>query len=190
MQKVFFLDRDGVLNHDLEGICKPEHLIMCEGVPEALKKIKAAGYGIVVVSNQAGIANGVLSWEDLKQLQKHFEGLLKQHNAPLPDKWYYCPHSETGIVPEYAISCDCRKPKPGMIIAAKQDLNIDCENSFFIGDRITDIQCGLAGNCKAAVLVMSGFSKLEDAVPLDKPYYTAAGILEAVEMLLKKFEDQ
>lgn len=187
MEKAFFLDRDGVLNHDLEGITKPEHLIMCDGVPEALKKIKAAGYKIVVISNQAGIAKGLLTMEDLMTLQKHYENQLAALGAPLPDKWCYCPHHENGIVPEYSVPCNCKKPKPGMILAAKEELGIDCAKSFFIGDRITDIQCGLAAGCRDAVLVMSGFSKPEDAVPLDRPYRTAAGILEAVDLLLKEY---
>lgn len=188
MPKVFYLDRDGVLNHDVEGITRPEHIIMCDGVPEALRKIKAAGYGIVIVSNQAGIANGLLTRDDLDVIEKHIESQIRAAGAPLPDKWCYCPHCATGVVAEYAIDCNCRKPLPGMFLAAAEELDIDRENSFMIGDRITDIQAGLAAGCKTAVLVMSGYSKPEDAVPLDRPYHTAAGILEAVELLLEEYK--
>lgn len=186
MKKVFFLDRDGVIIHDGDYLKRPEEVVMFDETPEAFRMIKEAGYDIVVVSNQSGIARGYFTEQDLSDVEKHIESLLRLSGAPLPDKWCYCPHHEKGTVEKYAVECNCRKPKPGMLLSAKEELNIDCSESFMIGDRISDIKAGYNAGCKECVMVLSGWGKPEDTDQLERKPKIASGILEAVKYLLGK----
>ncbi|MBR2440668.1 MAG: HAD family hydrolase [Lentisphaeria bacterium] len=186
MKKVFFLDRDGVIIEDANYLSSPEQVVLCPGTPEAFRMIKAAGYEIVVVSNQSGIARGYFTYDDLAKVEKHIENCLTDAGAPLPAGWYYCPHHKKGSVAEYAVDCDCRKPKPGLLLAAKKELDIDCGESFIIGDKVSDLESGFAAGCKAGVLVLTGHGTEQELKPLEKPYETAPEILEAVKLLLKK----
>ncbi len=186
MKKVFFLDRDGVIIEDANYLSSPEQVVLCPGTPEAFRLIHNAGYGIVVVSNQSGIARGYFTYGDLAKVEKHIEKCLTDADAPLPEAWYYCPHHKKGTVAEYAIDCDCRKPKPGLLLAATKDLDIDCEQSFIIGDKVSDLESGFSAGCKAGVLVLTGHGSEQELKPLAKSYDTAPEILEAVKKLLKK----
>ena len=186
MKKVFFLDRDGVIIEDANYLSSPEQVVLCPGTPEAFRMIKEAGYEIVVVSNQSGIARGYFTCEDLAKVEKHLEKYLKNAGAPLPLAWYYCPHHKKGTVAEYAVDCDCRKPKPGLLLAAKKDHEIDCGESFIIGDKVSDLESGFSAGCKAGVLVLTGHGTEQELKPLEKPYETAPEILEAVKILLKE----
>ena len=186
MKKVFFLDRDGVIIEDANYLSSPEQVVLCPGTPEAFRLIKNAGYEIVVVSNQSGIARGYFTYDDLAKVEKHIEKVLEDAGAPLPAGWYYCPHHKKGSVAEYAVDCDCRKPKPGLLLAAKKELDIDCEESFIIGDKVSDLESGFAAGCKAGVLVLTGHGTEQELKTLEKPYETAPEILEAVKLLLKK----
>lgn len=186
MKKVFFLDRDGVIIEDANYLSSPEQVVLCPGTPEAFRMIKDAGYEIVVVSNQSGIARGYFTYDDLEKVEKHLEELLKAAGAPLPEAWYYCPHHKKGTVAEYAVDCDCRKPKPGLLLAAMKDLEIDSTESFIIGDKVSDLEAGFSAGCKSGVLVLTGHGTEQELKPLEKPYGTAPEILEAVKLLLKK----
>ena len=148
--------------------------------------IKNAGYEIVVVSNQSGIARGYFTYDDLAKVEKHIEKVLEDAGVPLPAGWSYCPHHKKGSVAEYAVDCDCRKPKPGLLLAAKKDFDIDCENSFIIGDKISDLESGFAAGCQTGALVLTGHGTEQELRPLDKSYKTAPEILAAVKALLNK----
>ena len=186
MKKVFFLDRDGVIIEDADYLSSPEQVVLCKGTPEAFRMIKEAGYEIIVVSNQSGIARGYFTENDLVKVEKHIERVLKESGAPLPEKWYYCPHHKKGSVPEYAKECDCRKPKPGLLLAAAKDFEIDFEKSCIIGDKISDLEAGFSAGCRKGVLVLTGHGKEQELKELSQPYETAPEILEAVKLMLKK----
>lgn len=150
-RKAIFLDRDGVINKEVDLLHEVEKLELIEGVAEAVRLINKMGYLTIVITNQPVIARNLCSIEVLQNIHKKMETLLGEKGAYL-DGIYYCPHHPDKGYPEerveYKIACDCRKPKPGMILSAAKDFNIDLPNSYLIGDRLTDIEAGTNAGLK------------------------------------------
>lgn len=150
-QKAIFLDRDGTINRYVGFLRKTEELELLPDAAEAIKLINTSGYLAVVVTNQPVIARGEVTWDKLQEIHNKMETELGKQGAYL-DAIYYCPHHPhkgyEGEIPELKFDCDCRKPKPGMLIKAAQDLNIDLEKSWMIGDSDSDVEAGNAAGCK------------------------------------------
>jgi D-glycero-D-manno-heptose 1,7-bisphosphate phosphatase len=135
---VAFLDRDGVLNVDHGYVHRPERLEWVAGAPEAVRLLNEAGIPVIVVTNQSGVARGYFGETDVHQFHAHVQEELRARDAHV-DAFYYCPHHPQGTVAEFAIACDCRKPKPGMLEQAARDFVIDRKRSFLIGDKDDDV---------------------------------------------------
>lgn len=140
-----FLDRDGVINKEVKFLHKPEQLELIPGAADAIRLINQKGYLAIVVTNQPVIARNMCSIEELETIHATLETMLGKEHAYL-DAVYYCPHHPDGGYPEerkeYKIACDCRKPKPGMILQAAKDWNIDLSQSYMIGDSENDVKAG------------------------------------------------
>lgn len=149
-QKAIFLDRDGTINHYVGFLTDINEFELLDGVADAVKKINESGYLAVVVTNQPVIARGEVSLEELQEMHNKMETLLGEHGAYV-DAIYYCPHHPDkgfeGERIEYKMVCDCRKPKPGMLLAAAEDYHIDLEASYMIGDSKNDVLAGEAAGC-------------------------------------------
>ena len=154
-QKAVFLDRDGTINKYVGFLRDIEQFELLPGVAEAIKKINASGYLTIVVTNQPVIARGEVTVPQLQEIHNKMETLLGAKGAYL-DAIYYCPHHPhkgyEGEVPELKIDCDCRKPKPGMLLKAAEDFNIDLNSSWMIGDGDNDIKAGKAAGCMTALI--------------------------------------
>ena len=144
-QKAIFLDRDGTINKYVGFLTKPEQFELLPGVAEAIKMINKSGYLAIVVTNQPVIARGDCTWEELQQIHDKMETELGKKGAFL-DAIYICPHHKDkgfeGERPEYKLDCDCRKPKPGLLLQAEKDFNIDLSKSIMIGDSENDMNAG------------------------------------------------
>lgn len=158
-QKAIFLDRDGTINKYVGFLRKEEEFELIDGVAEAVKKINQSGYLAIVVTNQPVIARGEVTYSQLENIHKKMETFLGKEGAYL-DGIYFCPHHPhkgyAGEVPELKIVCDCRKPKPGMLLKAAEDFNIDLSQSYMIGDGENDINAGKAAGCKTVLLNTKG----------------------------------
>lgn len=158
-QKAIFLDRDGTINKYVGFLRKEEEFELIDGVAEAVKKINHSGYLAIVITNQPVIARGEVTFEGLQTIHNKMETLLGKEGAYL-DGVYFCPHHPhkgyEGEVSELKIDCDCRKPKPGMLLKAAQDFNIDLGQSYMIGDGENDIKAGMAAGCKTVLLNTEG----------------------------------
>lgn len=158
-QKSIFLDRDGTINRHIGFLRKPEEFEILDGVTEAVKLINSSGYLAVVITNQPVIARGEVTYKQLDEIHNKMETLLGTEGAYL-DAIYFCPHHpHKGYeleIPELKINCDCRKPKPGMLIKASQELNIDLQKSWMIGDSDIDIQAGEAAGCRSIKMEEGG----------------------------------
>lgn len=163
-QKAVFLDRDGTINKKNGFITKPEQFELLPGVAEAIKKINKSGYLAVVVTNQPVIARGDATFEELAEIHRKMETELGKEGAFL-DGIYYCPHHTdkgfSGERPEYKCDCDCRKPKPGLLLKAAKDFNIDLAQSYMAGDSENDIKAGQNAGCKKSVLISDDFTLLD-----------------------------
>jgi D,D-heptose 1,7-bisphosphate phosphatase len=152
-QKAIFLDRDGVINKEHGFITKPDDFDLIDGVAEAIRQINISGYLAIVVTNQPVIARGDCTLEELDLIHQKMETELGKEGAYI-DALYFCPHHPDkgfpGERPEYKINCNCRKPKPGMLLQAAKDFNIDLKQSWMIGDSDRDMQAGIAAGCKTA----------------------------------------
>lgn len=152
-QKAIFLDRDGTINKYVGFLRDIDQFELLPNVSNAIKKINDSGYLAIVVTNQPVIARGEVTREELNKIHNKMETLLGQDGAYL-DGIYYCPHHPhkgyEGEIPELKIDCDCRKPKPGMLIQASTDFNIDLSQSWMIGDSDNDILAGENAGCKTA----------------------------------------
>jgi len=150
-QKAIFLDRDGTINKYVGFLRSPEQMELIPGVAETIRMINESGYLAIVVTNQPVIARGEVTVEGLDEIHKKMETLLGNEGAYI-DGLYYCPHHPDkgfeGEIPELKIDCDCRKPKPGMLLQAAEDFNIDLSKSLIIGDSNSDIEAGNAAGCK------------------------------------------
>ena len=154
-QKAIFLDRDGTINKYVGFLRNIDDFELIDGVAEAIRKINESGYLAVVVTNQPVVARGEVSFEELEEIHNKMETLLGKEGAYL-DAIYYCPHHPhkgyEGERPELKIDCDCRKPKPGMLLKAAADFNIDLSRSWMVGDGENDIQAGINAGCKTVLL--------------------------------------
>ena len=154
-QKAIFLDRDGTINKYVGFLRNIDQFELIDGVVDAIKKINASGYLCIVVTNQPVIARGEITYGQLDEIHKKMETELGFAGAYV-DGLYYCPHHPhkgyEGEVVELKIDCDCRKPKPGMLIKAAEEHNIDLSQSFMVGDGENDVKAGLAAGCKTVLL--------------------------------------
>ena len=154
-QKAIFLDRDGTINKYVGFLRNVDEFELIDGVSDAIKKINASGYLAVVITNQPVIARGEVSFEELEVIHNKMETLLGKEGAYL-DAIYFCPHHPhkgyEGERPELKFECDCRKPKPGMLLKAAQDFNIDLAQSWMIGDGENDIKAGRNAGCQTALI--------------------------------------
>lgn len=154
-QKAIFLDRDGTINKYVGFLRNIDDFELMDGVAEAIRKINESGYLAIVVTNQPVIARGEVSFEELEEIHNKMETLLGKEGAYL-DAIYYCPHHPhkgyEGERPELKIDCECRKPKPGMLLKAAADFNIDLSQSWMVGDGENDIKAGINAGCKTVLL--------------------------------------
>lgn len=161
-QKAVFLDRDGTINRYMGFLRNIDDFELIPGVAKAIKMINASGYLAVVVTNQPVIARGEVTVAELESIHYKMETLLGNEGAYL-DAIYYCPHHPnrgyTGEIPELKINCDCRKPKPGMLLKAAKELNIDLQASWMIGDQENDITAGKTAGCKTALIGMEDYGQ-------------------------------
>ncbi len=191
MKPAVFLDRDGVLIEDVHLLTRPEQVVMPAGVPGALRALGAAGFKLIVVSNQPVVARGLATEPDVRAVHAHMESLFQSAGAPPLDGIYFCPHHPNATLPAYRLDCDCRKPKPGLFRRAAKELELDLGASFAVGDRITDIIAGAKAGCRT-VLVQTGKhleQPIETSEPLDltiQPDHTCADLGAAVEWILKQ----
>lgn len=158
-QKAVFVDRDGTINKYVGFLRSIDVFELNSGVADAIKKINASGYLAIVVTNQPVIARGEVTYSELYEIHNKMETLLGFEGAYL-DGIYFCPHHPhsgyEGEVKELKIDCDCRKPKPGMLIKAAEDFNIDLSQSWMIGDGEHDVKAGKNAGCRTALLVGEG----------------------------------
>lgn len=161
MNKAVFIDKDGTLIHDVPYNVNPDLIVLSEGAGEALRRFKAAGYKLVVISNQAGVAKGLFEETALEGVHKRLGELLYAYDVAL-DGFYYCPH--------YTEACECRKPKPGMLLQAARDLNIDLEQSWMIGDIAADSEAGRRAGCRT-ILIEKPYDPILRLPPESQPDY-------------------
>ena len=154
-QKAVFLDRDGTINKYVGFLRNIDEFELIDGAADAIKKINASGYLAIVVTNQPVIARGEVSFEELEEIHNKMETLLGKEGAYL-DAIYFCPHHPhkgyEGERPELKFDCDCRKPKPGMLLRAAKDFNIDLSQSWMVGDGENDIKAGQNSGCRTALI--------------------------------------
>ena len=145
MTKAIFLDRDGVINKERKDYVKSiEEFQILDGVPESIKMLKEKGFVVIVITNQSAINRGLVTIETLNEIHNHLQKILKDNNTSIDD-FYFCPH-----IPDE--NCQCRKPNPGMLIKAVQDYDIDMNQSFMIGNSLTDVQAAQKAGCKGILL--------------------------------------
>jgi len=154
-QKAVFLDRDGTINEYVGFLRRAEELRLIDGAAEAIRKINDSGYLAIVVTNQPVIARGETSFEQLDEIHRKLETLLG-HEGAYVDDLFFCPHHPDagypGERPEYKIPCECRKPQPGMLLAAAKKYNIDLSKSWMVGDSGRDVQAGQNASCRTALI--------------------------------------
>ncbi len=150
-----FLDRDGTINVDHGYVHQIDDFQFIDGSIEAMQRLKQQGFSLVVVTNQSGIARGRFTEAQFMALTEWMDWSLADRGVEL-DGIYYCPHHPEGQISELAITCDCRKPQPGMFFSAQQQLGIDLSASWMVGDRLEDMQSARAAGIGHCILVRSG----------------------------------
>jgi D-glycero-D-manno-heptose 1,7-bisphosphate phosphatase len=160
MRRAVFLDRDGTINREKDYLHRIDEFEFIPGSPEAVRLLNQAGFLVVVVSNQSGVGRGYYTEEDVEQLHRHIAAQLAAGSARV-DAWFYCPHHPQGKG-SYALACRCRKPLPGMLHEAAARYAIDLTASVMIGDKLVDLEAGIAAGCRP-ILVRTGYGAEQEA---------------------------
>lgn len=146
-----FLDRDGTLVHPRHYPSRPEDLVLYSNIAVGLRELQDAGFLLIVITNQAGLARGYFHADDLARMHTHLTGELAALGVFL-DGIYYCPHHPDGVIADLKVMCDCRKPQPGMLLRAAADFDIDLGRSWFIGDILDDVEAGHRAGCRTVLV--------------------------------------
>lgn len=160
-RRAVFLDRDGTINVEKDYLHRSEEFEFIPGAPEAIRLLKDAGFLVIVVTNQSGIGRGYYDEVAVHRLHRFMDGELARHGTAV-DAYYICPHHPLHGIDEYRKECGCRKPLPGMLFEAAKDFSIDLAASYIVGDKMADVEAGLAAGCRP-LLVMTGYGEKESA---------------------------
>jgi D-glycero-D-manno-heptose 1,7-bisphosphate phosphatase len=155
-----FLDRDGTINVEKAYLHRFEDFQFIPGVPAAIACLRAAGFLVVVMTNQSGVARGYYDLSAVETLHRQVDEELARVGTAV-DGWYLCPHHPSVGEGENGIPCSCRKPLPGMLLEAAADLGIDLTGSFMVGDKMADVDAALAAGC-TPILVRTGYGVDEE----------------------------
>lgn len=148
MRPAIFLDKDGTLVQDIPYNVDPQKIRLGYGVADGVRRLYEAGFALVVVTNQSGVARGYFSEAAIAPVRQRLQDLLE---VPLAG-FYYCPHHPDGMVAEYAFRCRCRKPEAGLLMQAAMELRLDLEHSWMIGDILNDVEAGNRAGCRTILL--------------------------------------
>lgn len=183
--RAIFIDRDGTLNLEVGPITNLNQFRLYEFAGQAINMINDAGIKAIVITNQSGVARGLYTEEFLEQVHSKMKYALVHQEAKV-DAIYYCPHHKDIGDPPYRLDCFCRKPKPGLILKAADDLNLDLENSWSIGDRYRDVEAAHAAGVRS-ILILTGHGEQEDKernAHSIQPDIVTDNLLEAVRLIL------
>jgi D-glycero-D-manno-heptose 1,7-bisphosphate phosphatase len=184
LNRAVFLDRDGTLNEDPGYLGNPSKLVLFPGTGKALNLLKKSGFKLIVISNQSGIARGLITMEMVDIINSRLNELLSSDGTSI-DAFYFCPSHPDFSPPE---ECTCRKPSPEMVLQAAKDHHIDLSKSFFVGDAISDMECGSNAGCRT-ILVKTGYGA-ETLSILQKqnkfPSFVAENLAEACNYILNQ----
>jgi len=186
-RRAVFLDRDGTINREVGYLDQPSKVELLPRSAKAIGSLNRAGFQVVVVTNQSGVARGYFTEEMLTKVHQRLIKLLQEEGAHL-NGIYYCPHHPEEGKPPYRKDCNCRKPKPGMLLEASRDLNLDLSRSFMVSDKYSDLQMihqlGVKG-----ILVLTGFGEKELAQVVQQgnpsPDYVAEDLEDAAQWIIK-----
>jgi D-glycero-D-manno-heptose 1,7-bisphosphate phosphatase len=185
LKPAVFLDRDGVVIEDSHYLGDATRMRLVPGSGEAIAALNRAGWEVVVVTNQSGVARGLFSLDSVGLVHDSLAAMLAEHGARI-DSFQFCPHHPEAEVAEFRQDCDCRKPKPGMLHRAARELGLDLAASWMIGDRVSDLEAGAAAGCRT-VLVRTGYGATVDVAALNRDSLklkaVVANLAEAVELL-------
>lgn len=178
--RAVLLDRDGTLVQPRHYPTRPEQLRLYDGIAAPLRRLQAAGFRLVVITNQSGIARGYLTEADLERMHQHLAAELGALGVRL-DAIYHCPHHPDGIIRSLAVRCACRKPEPGMVLRAAEDLGLDLTRSWLVGDILDDVEAGNRAGCRT-VLVDIG-TESPPPSPARTPGYIARDTRHALHII-------
>ena len=180
-RKAVFLDRDATIIEDMEFSVDPAELRPFPEAIDGMRKLQEAGYALVIITNQSGIARGYFDEVALKSVNTLLVAILKEQGIDI-EAVYYCPHHAKGVVEEYAVDCECRKPRPGMLLRAAKEYGIDLAASWMVGDRPADVGAGLAAGCRT-IRVLTGPAPIADGPASDA---IAHNVSEAADIILAR----
>lgn len=182
-----FLDRDNTLIHNDGDLGDPDKVRLKDGVAEGLKALRVAGYRLVVITNQGGVARGRYTEADVDAVNQRIATEVEQvtKQRPLIDRFYYCPYHPDGEIEEYRRDHPWRKPHPGMLLQAARDLNIDLSTSWVIGDQLRDVQAGRTAGCRTIMICED-----EQLIRQCKPTAAVADFAAAVELIMKQTAEE
>jgi D-glycero-D-manno-heptose 1,7-bisphosphate phosphatase len=183
-----FLDRDGVLVEEVGLLCEPEQVRLEVDVPDALGRLREAGFVLIAITNQTVVSRGRATLEDVAAVHAHIDRLIHDAGGPALDAWYVCPHHPQATVAEYRVQCECRKPRPGLLRTAATDHRLDLGRSFMVGDRITDVVAGHAAGCRTVQLRRGAFQAppivVVDPLPPIEPDHRCDSLGEASDWIV------
>lgn len=182
-KKAVFLDKDGTLIEDVPYNVDPALIRLSPDCLIGLSHLQAEGYLLVIISNQSGVARGYFEASALLKVEGQLNALLARAGITL-NGFYYCPHHPDGVIDVLAIDCDCRKPAPGLLLKAAEELNIDLNASWMIGDILNDIEAGNRAGCKS-ILIDNGNETEWLMNDIRRPAITVKNINEAADYILK-----
>jgi D,D-heptose 1,7-bisphosphate phosphatase len=185
--KAVFIDKDGTLIPDIPYNVNPDLIAIDKAVVQGLQLLKAEGFLLIIISNQSGVARGYFPFEALMGVEKKITQILAEHDIKI-DGFYFCPHYTEGAVKEYVVACNCRKPKPGMILKACEEHNVDPARSWMIGDILNDVEAGNRAGCKTVLLDNGNETKWE-AGEYRTPTYLAMNFNKACQFIINYSKD-
>ncbi|MEW4568650.1 HAD family hydrolase [Tautonia sp. JC769] len=177
-RRAIFLDKDGTVIENVPYNVDPSLIRLCDGAVEGLRALAGAGYRLVVVSNQSGVARGYFPESAIGPVEERLRDLLAEQGLGL-DGFFYCPHHPDGSEAGYATACECRKPAPGMLREAARLLEIDLGRSWMVGDRLDDVEAGRRAGCRTVLIGRDG-----SGGPTPGPDGVAADLAEAARRIL------
>ena len=186
-RRAVFLDRDGTINVEKKYLHRIEDFEFIPGVPEAIRRLKKAGFLVIVVSNQSGIARGYYDEQAVDKLHRHIQEELARYKTSV-DGFYICPHHPEKGIGAYRIVCDCRKGEAGMLKRAALDHDIDLGQSFMVGDKPADVEAGERAGCQS-ILVLTGYGATVAGQPELEQAMKCPDLAHAVTRILEQFKD-